>query len=181
MTYIEADAIVEQSKALESILTSDPEFEKKIQKIIGNVMRKARSHYSGLAKNVMPSDPRQAYKAVRHTVYKRILGGNINILAKKRSGARKNFEHERTSTPGQRGGNRMKRSQRTEDLETYYGSDRGFILRFLNSGTGQRTDKTRNGNRGSISARNFFTNGNFEQYAEELGQLIDYEIKNILK
>ena len=28
----------------------------------------------------------------------------------------------------------MKRSQRTADLEGYQGSDRGFILRFINSG-----------------------------------------------
>ena len=32
--------------------------------------------------------------------------------------------------------------------------DRGFILRFVNSGTANRT--TRYGNRGAIAARNFF-------------------------
>ena len=43
---------------------------------------------------------------------------------------------------------------------SYAGIDRGFILRFVNSGTTDRTAGTRggrlSGNRGSIDARNFF-------------------------
>jgi hypothetical protein len=68
----------------------------------------------------------------------------------------------------------------------YEGSDRGFILRFLNSGTGQRTAGTRNGrlhgNRGNIAARNWFPssgqramNAAAQYIADEIDRLIAEE------
>ena len=55
----------------------------------------------------------------------------------------------------------MKRENRTDDFLHKYGPlDRGMILRWTNSGTGEREAGTRggtlHGNRGSIAARNFF-------------------------
>ena len=107
------------------------------------------------ARGILPNDPRKAYQAVRHSVYKRVLGGQVNILQKSRAGGRMSIARPpRTLRPGQRGGNRRKRSARTNQVDGYIGSDRGFILRFMNAGTVER--KTRYGKRGSIRARNWF-------------------------
>ena len=76
----------------------------------------------------------------------------------------------------------MPRSRRTEDLLTYQGADRGFILRFLNAGTGDR--ESRIGNRGSISARNFFENSSqkaMEQAAAQLDTMIEDLIKKEIR
>jgi hypothetical protein len=80
----------------------------------------------------------------------------------------------------------------------YDAQDRGFILRFVNSGTDGRnirfkTDDRRKvdkwnkhpntGNRGSIAARNFFRNAGeraLVQAADHLATLIDTELVNIL-
>jgi hypothetical protein len=80
--------------------------------------------------------------------------------------------------PNQRGGNRRPRSQRTEQIDTYYGKDRGFILRFLNSGTASRD--TRFGNRGAIPAgRQFETSSTWqmEKAAEELANSMATELE----
>ena len=134
--------------------------EKRITKIIREAIKAARSMVTQDAKGAVGNDPRHAYKAVRSMVYKRILGGNISILQKRKAGSGKSgYEPPRALRPGQRGGNRVPRSARTQQMMDYEGSDRGFILRFLNSGSGQRTAGTRNGrlhgNRGSIAARNW--------------------------
>jgi hypothetical protein len=71
---------------------------------------------------------------------------------------------------------------RTEQVMSYQGADRGFILRFLNAGTDQR--QTRFGNRGSISPRNFFANSSqpaMQKAAEQLSTLIDEMIKNEIR
>ena len=76
----------------------------------------------------------------------------------------------------------MPRSRRTEDLLTYQGADRGFILRFLNAGTSDR--ESRIGNRGNISARSFFATSSqqaMEKAAEQLDTLIEDLIKQELK
>ena len=61
------------------------------------------------------------------------------------------------------------------------GKDRGFILRFVNSGTAAR--QTRYGNRGSIAARNWLaTSGQreLEAAAERLSALIDKELVKMM-
>ena len=103
---------------------------------------------------------------------------------------------------GHRGGNRRIRSQRTQDMMTLDPKDRGFILRFVNSGTNPRYANGRNvtGNnrnlrnffalqeegdyyRGSIAPRNFFKNtGNraLAQMADNLSTAIEEELTKIL-
>jgi len=158
---MEVTGLDELSKKLDRLQAHDSQMEQRITKIIREAIKAARSMVTQDAKGAVGSDPRHAYKAVRSMVYKRILGGNINILQKRKAGSGKSgYEPPRTLRPGQRGGNRVPRSARTQQMMDYEGSDRGFILRFLNSGTGQRTAGTRNGrlhgNRGSIAARNWF-------------------------
>ena len=158
---MEVTGLDELSKKLDRLQAKDSQMEQRITKIIREAIKAARSMVTQDAKGAVGNDPRHAYKAVRSMVYKRILGGNISILQKRKAGGGKSgYEPPRTLRPGQRGGNRVPRSARTQQMMDYEGSDRGFILRFLNSGTGQRTAGTRNGrlhgNRGSIAARNWF-------------------------
>ena len=186
----EVDGIVRQKQELESLLMSNPEMEKKVQGLIRKVLLAARREISGRIKDgdYMKSDARQAYKAVKSAVYRRILGGNVSILNKRRAGQRgpvppiyHALEHRVNSKGNHRGGNRMPRSRRTEDLLTYQGADRGFILRFLNAGTSDR--ESRVGNRGAISPRAFFVNSShtaMRKAAEQLDTLIQDLIKKEL-
>ena len=69
----------------------------------------------------------------------------------------------------------MPRSRRTEDLLTYMGADRGFILRFINSGTPGRST---NGIRyvGQIAGNNWFgpmAQRELEHAAEQFDKLLD--------
>jgi hypothetical protein len=187
----ETEGFVEQRKELEALLMSNPEMEKKVQGLIRKVLAEVRKRMGDAASSTMNSDPRKAYKAVRSVIYKRILGGNVNILNNKRASGGGSYTPTRTLKSGQRGGNRKARSERTMKLESYYGSDRGFILRFLNAGTNNRVvdfiphekrkpskwNKHPNtGFRGRIAPRNFFGNRShqeMENAAENLTQLID--------
>ena len=181
----EVDGIVKQKQELESLLMSNPAMEKKVQVLISKVLLAARKEISTAASRKIKNDPRQAYKAVKSAVYRRILGGNVSILSKRRAGKRgplppvvHQLETRVNSKGNHRGGNRMPRSRRTEDLLTYQGADRGFILRFLNAGTDDR--ESRVGNRGSISARSFFATSSqqaMEQAASQLERLIEELIK----
>lgn len=209
-TYgLEVDGYVRQRKELESLLMSDKAMEKKVQKIIRKVLLQARSAISKDASDNMLTDPRKAYQAVKSSVYRRILGGSVSILSKRKAGKRVDYRRPMKLTAGQRGGNRRPRSQRTIDLQSYAGSDRGFILRFLNAGVHGRfvefqSDSSRErvnrgsqggdvkkygktintGSRGSITARNFFGNSShtaMQKAAEQLEILIDELIKKELR
>jgi hypothetical protein len=183
----EVDGLVRQKQELESLLMSNPEMEKKVQGLIRKVLLQARKAVSNEIHGLKfdNGDPRQAYKAVKSAVYRRILGGNVSILSKRRAGKRgplppvvHQLETRVNSKGNHRGGNRMPRSRRTEDLLTYQGADRGFILRFLNAGTDDR--ESRVGHRGAIAARNFFANSSqqsMEQAAAQLDTLIEDLIK----
>ena len=186
----EVDGLVKQKEALESLMMSNPEMEKRVQKLIRQVLLAARRMVSNDAKGAMKSDPRQAYKAVKSAVYKRILGGSISILNRKNANGGGSYEPPRkgTSDPFGRGGNRVPRSQRTQQVMSYQGADRAFILRFLNAGTDDREAGTRggrmSGNRGRIAPRNFFATSShtaMQKAAEQLSTLIDEMIKKEIR
>ena len=184
---MEVTGLDELAKKLDRLQAHDPHMEKRIQDIIRKAIKAARSLVSSDAKGVIGNDPRHAYKAVKTMVYKRVLGANINILQKRKAGSAKSgYEPPRTLRPGQRGGNRVPRGATTQRYMDYEGSDRGFILRFLNSGTDKRTAGTRggalHGNRGSIAARNWFSssgqkaiNAAAQYITDEIDRLIDEE------
>lgn len=174
---------IPQSARLEHLLIVNGEMEKKVRSIIQKELAKARTALAKDAKSAVPNDPRQAYKAVRRGIYKRVLGGNLNILAQKRAGTPHAYVKQRKldRNPHQRGGNRMPRSERTKKLDSYWGKDRGFILRYLNDGA-DRTGNT--SNRGRIAARRWFPGAShkeLEAAAERIAQLIDEEIKKATK
>ena len=151
--------IVEQQKALEAALSTNPKAEQALRKIIRKYVLQARQQVmqSIRFKN---GDPRGAARAVRTAVYKKVLGANINIFNSRKAHGQNSYEPPRTLRPGQRGGNRVKRGPLTNRMMHYAPHDRGMILRWVNSGTDDRTAGTRggklSGNRGSIAPRNFF-------------------------
>ena len=198
----EIDGFVQQQKELEALLMSNPAMEKKVQALIRKVLMQARRTIGKAAGDAMDSDPRQAYKAVKTAVYRQILGGNVSLYRKKRaSKTGGSYEPPRTLREGQRGGNRRPRSGRTKLIQSYMGSDRGFILRFLEAGVNGRAiefrsdshrekvkrgsqggdlkkyGKTTNtGARGNIAPRNFFGTSSqtaMQDAAQQLTQLID--------
>ena len=178
--------VMRQKAALESMLVSNPDTAANIRKLITQEIAKARVAISQSAKGAMASDPRQAYKAVRRSVYKSILGGQVNIFNPRggASSSGSSFVKARKldNHPHQRGGNRRKRSARTDQVDGYVGKDRGFILRFVNSGI-SKPRQTRYGNRGVIPARNWLaTSGqkDLEAAAERLSALIDKELVKMM-
>ena len=204
---IEITGLDERIKKFGEASTKNPEMRKRINEVIRTALMEVRKKLQNEAKSGldMQSDPRKAYKAVRMAVYRRIFGGQVNILQSRKAGAGHFYAPPRkgTSDPKGRGGNRIPRSQRTIDLMSYEGVDRGFILRFLNQGTTNRnithlteikradgTSKFRftsnggkYGNRGSIAARNWFGNASLrelERQASNLDAMIDNILEGIL-
>ena len=177
-------ATVRQKAALEAMLVSNPDTAAAMRKLISAEVSKARAAVAQAASGALKNDPREAWKAVRRSVYKSILGGQVNILNQKGAASGSNGyrpARKLDSNPHQRGGNRRKRSARTDSIDGYVGKDRGFILRFVNSGTAAR--QTRYGNRGSIAARNWLaTSGQreLEAAAERLSALIDKELVKMM-
>lgn len=182
-------------KKINELKTTNPGFEKRLRGVIRKVLGEARANLSKDATSGldMKSDPRKAYKAVRYAVYKRIFGGQVNILQSRKAGAMSLYEPPKKGLP-KRGGNRALRSKRTTEIMSYQGKDRGFILRFLNQGTGDRAihsmggnalrtgsvsiikTKSLGGNRGNISARNWFggaSHKELEKVAQQIQEIID--------
>ena len=178
-------ATVRQKAALEAMLVSNPDTAAAMRKLISAEVSKARAAVAQAASGALRNDPREAWKAVRRSVYKSILGGQVNILNQKGAASGSNGyrpARKLDSNPHQRGGNRRKRSANTDRIDGYVGKDRGFILRFVNSGTAER--QTRYGRRGSITARNWFPNigqRELEAAAERLAVAIDRELVRIME
>lgn len=177
-----AEVILENNANIERLLTNNPQMEKRVQKIVKQVVIGALGPLERMTAAKVKSS-KQAEKAVRAIVYKKLLGGAVTILPSRRRAGNRAYvpaptyrlQTETNKAGNHRGGNRMKRSQRTWDLLGYMGKDRGFILRFLNTGTPGRSD---NGvrNVGQIAARNWFPGVGqraMEQAAEQLSLLLD--------
>lgn len=175
---IDDTLISNQEQNLRAAMSTDPKMRKVIQQHIREALFDARRDV--MASSPLESDPRGAIKSIRTSVYEKVLGGNINIMNGKKAHGSNSYDPPRKLVQGQRGGNRRSRSGRTQQIMSYPPLDRGFILRFINSGTKTRVigfrntingnrarydsivtrihsgDKSRTGNRGSIAARNWF-------------------------
>lgn len=185
-------------KKLAQLKTDSPGFEKRLRDAIRKILGEARANLrKDAAEGLdMQSDPRHAYKAIRFAVYKKVFGGQVNILQSRRAGNQTSYKPERKGSTG-RGGNRRPRVSR--NLDKYEGVDRGFILRWLNNGMTktnprviQFTENDRRkvdkwnkhpntGNRGAISARNWFRGASLselQRVAGEMDELINKIIKD---
>ena len=167
------------SEALAVLFVDNPDTRKRIRKIIREELKDAAKRLREDAKYEMKEDPRKAYRAVKSSIYRKILGGNVSILNPRKAGARYQLVRPRKldQNPRQRGGNRRKRNERTNAVDSYFGKDRAFILRFVNSGTNVR--HTQYGNRGIITARNWFQNmgqKELELASENLANVVNEEL-----
>ena len=199
----ELEGLHEQIKNLKKIMSDDPTFQKKVNNVIRRVLKDAKKKVTSDAKNVLENDPRQAYKAVRTTVYRKLLGGNINILSRRKAGQPGNYQKPKKGLP-KRGGNRWGISGRTIAMEGYQGADRGFILRFsqgtvdraihsytgkdgerhdLRSGSvshllfnkkGRISGHAIGGNRGRIGGRNWFGSSSHQALEQAVGSLQNF-------
>ena len=165
---------------LQAAMSTDPNMRKAIQQHIREALWEARKEMINSV-NFAGGDPRQSLRAIRNSVYDKILGGQINIKrSRKDHGSGSTYTPPRKLIPGQRGGNRRPRSQRTEQINSGSPLDRGWILNILDKGTKTRVigfrntvkgnrdrynsrvtritrgDKANTGNRGAIAARNWF-------------------------
>jgi hypothetical protein len=164
---------LENNVKLDRLLTTNPDMEKKVRRIVRQVIIGAMDPVKQAADR---QSTKQAAQAIRKAVYKKVLGGNLNIMDGRRSaGGRAPLPPESARKRSHaRGGNRIPRSRRTEDLLTYQGADRAFILRFLNSGTADRHNGYRR--TGSIAARNWFEKAShtaLQHAAEQFDLLLD--------
>ena len=185
---INESVIVEQRKVLEDALSTNPKTQKALQKLIRKALMEVRPELVAAARGAMGSDPRGAAHGIRLSVYKKILGGNVNILnMRKKAGKPTTYEPPRKLQPHQRGGNRVPRGKRTDTVMHYGPHDRQWILRFINSGTSDRMAGSRggrlSGSRGAIAPRNFFRGAGgraLAQAASNLATLIDTELGAML-
>ena len=211
MFSFEADNVVilQEQKALEAALSTNPKTQKALQKLVREVVLEARRKVVNSIQ-FDNGDPRNTRQAIRTTVYRKILGGNLNILNSKKSHSGTNgYVAPRKLRTGQRGGNRIPLDPegRTYKIQHYPPFDRQFIMRFVDSGTKQRfvgfrnamssnhnrylqtkdrwdAGKTRTGNRGAIAARGFFARYGeraMEMAADKLAGLIGTELAATLE
>ena len=199
---IEIAGLEERIRQLGEASTNNPMMQRRIREVIKQVLGRVRKDLQDHAASdlQMQSDPRSAYKAVRFAVYRKLFGGQVNILSPRNKGKGRLYEPPRKLQPKQRGGNRRTRGDRTTELMSYFGKDRGFVLRFLNAGTRVRYNGGRNGrteeqyntfiahhegrgHRGAISARNWFGGASqhqLENAANNLDKMINDIILGIL-
>jgi len=179
-----AEVRFETDQQLDKLLLSNPKMESKVRSIVRKVLDAARQSLRG---QVMNFSTKSAHKAIRKSVYKKILGGNLNIITPRWSAGKRaplppvrhRLETQLNSKGNHRGGNRMPRRRRTEDLLTYWGADRGFILRFQATGTPRRTT---NGvrNVGQIAGNNWFSSRSAKEI-EEAALLFDEMMDKVIQ
>lgn len=147
-------------------------------KVLGIVRNKAVAKARGAGAG-------SASSAVLRRMYKREYTGNINI-----GGNRGRITNRKRIVPEPNGGKSGIRrlrtmKDRTEQLQEYFGPDRSFVLRILESGrdvymatpegpTG-RGSKATWGRRGAMAPRNWFFHSmksDMEQAAQQLGQTL---------
>ena len=187
---IEIEGYTENAMALERLLTSDAEFAKAYRKLIRASLREAKRKVGNSIRYSIGvnKDPRAAYKAVKTAVYKSLFGGNLSILSnRKASGTTTTYHAPRTLVAGQLGGNRVPMSARTIQVNSYYGQDRSFILRWLEDGTpngrvaGSRGGRL-HGNRGVISPGNVFSSvadGAMEEAVEQISNALAEYVNSV--
>ena len=195
---VDTQMLENQRLALQACMTVDSELGKRLRELIFQELKRIRNDVVGGLK-FANGDPRGTRGAVKRYVAGKYLGGVVSILDGKKSGSKNSYEAPRKLRPGQRGGNRMLRSQRTDDMLHYGPDERGFILRFVNSGTIPRYANGRNVSgrnmrnffklqeegdyyRGSIAARNFMDrlgSPAMQKAVDNLSKMIDEEFNKL--
>lgn len=137
-------SIDEIQNEIRNMRISDQVDRKGFRAMIRKRMNEAKKDIADAATIAMNNDPREARRAVKVQIYKRILGANINILENRKVTYFRVYNRPRKLKPGQRGGNRMPRTAGTERRNMYFGESRAFVLRYINSTTKKRYWRTKN-------------------------------------
>jgi hypothetical protein len=200
----DTDVLLENLKNIDRALYTGTAAQNRLRKVIRSVLSDVRVQIVAAAP--LKRDPREARRAVRTSVYKAILGGNVNIYNSRKAHGRTSYVPARH--PSHIGGNRRKRSFATARIMSYAGHDRGFILRWTNGGTQERAidfhyDSSRasvnrgsrggdvnkygrtvnTGSRGSVPSTRWFeriASSRLQAASPKLAQLIEQEITKIL-
>lgn len=192
-----------QRNALRACMTVDGDMGKQLREAIFQELKAARDK---IVEQIRfdNGDPRGTAYAVKRYIAGKYLGGVVSIAdyKSKKTGTVNNYEAPRKLRPGQRGGNRMTRSEATKKRLSYGPQDRAFILMWLDAGTRVRysghgrNGKTQaaydkfvdrnggRGKRGQITPRDFFYrlgNPAMEKAIENLGKMVDEEFERLLK
>lgn len=177
--------IVEGRKALEAALSTSPEAQRVLRRILRKYVMEARQRIVNSIH--FKHDPRNAKQAIRTAVYRKILGVNINIFSSRKAHGFSSYEPRKKLRPGQRGGNRVPRGANTKRMMRYGALDRGMILRWQNEGVDERQAGTRggklSGNRGALVAKNFFKPLGDRSLAimrDKLSEVLEEEMEKIL-
>lgn len=191
----------EERRRLSALSLLNTKFEEQVREFIRKEIKAAREE---IIRNVKfkNGDPRGARFAIRRAVLNKTLAASIWLPPMTKAGQRNNYEPPRN--PSRRGGNRMIRSNRTDDIMHYGPMDRGWILRMVNAGTHPRYANGRNGKwsksgsnstffklqkigdyyRGSIPPANFFHkygNRAMDRALQGIRRMIDEEYERIIK
>ena len=200
---INNELLTNQMRVLQAASVVDSELGKRLRELIFQELKRVRYDIAGGLK-FANGDPRGTRGAVKRYIASKYLGGVVSIMDGKASGNRNSYEAPRKLRQGQRGGNRMLRSKRTDDILHYGPDERGFILRFINSGTHPRYANGRNGKwdkrgnnstffklqeqgdyyRGSIAPRNFMNKlgkPSMQRAVENLSKMVDEEFDKLFK
>jgi hypothetical protein len=195
--------VEDELKMLKALMLLDTKFEKSFREAVAKEITDARKRLVSQIE-FKNGDPRGARHSIRKVVYNKIFGGALVIPPRTKAGMPTSYEPPRKILEGKRGGNRMIRQTRTNDIMHYGPMDRGFILRMVNAGTHPRYANGRNGRwsangnnrtffrlqrigeyyRGSISPRNFFHDiGNRELATamNNLRRIVDEEYERIIR
>lgn len=154
-----------------------------IRKVFRKVMTPVRKVIQNAAKTAVPNDPRESWRGVKVITLKNGAGAVVGLLNP--FGPARSMVLYRKPRGGKSGiiRNRPK-SDRTKQVEGYFGKDRAWILRIVNQGTTGRFAGTRGtlkheAYRGVISAKKFFRASEpamkqaERSLAAELGKMIE--------
>ena len=200
---INTDILENQRAAIQACMTVGSDMNKRLRESIFQELKRVRNQIAAGIK-FENGDPRGTRGAVKRYVASKYLGGIVSILDGNGSSSPNSYEAPRKLRPGQRGGNRMLRSKRTDEILHYGPGERAFILRFLNSGTHPRYANGRNGKwskngsnrtffklqeqgdyyRGSIAPRNFMGRLGepaMQQALTNLSKMVDEEFDKLFK
>lgn len=196
------ELLEEERKRLKALSLLNTDFEERVRDFIRQAIREAREEIINNVK-FKNGDPRGARFAIRRAVSKKVLDASIWLPPMTKAGQRNSYEPPRRLQAHKRGGNRMIRSTRTDDIMHYGSLDRGWILRIVNAGTHPRYANGRNGRwsksgsnstffklqkmgdyyRGSIAPRDFFHKYGSKAMAKALQgirRMIDEEYERII-
>lgn len=118
----------------EELLSTNPKMREDLEYAVDVILKDAREQATGELKKYFFDSAHETHRAIRRIVYKKVIGGELNILNVKRA-----LRQGRVS-PSRRG-----RTADTSRILSYTGIDRGFILRFVNDGTNERWTKNMDG------------------------------------